>query len=350
MKDTDVKNIVLEKDFTTNVSVDRLVNIDLNNKTLTGNLSFATTQAGSIKLGKGTVTGNLTVDTPNVSFTNEATVSGTTTIKDVANNTFTNNGSLQAVLLQDSNGTRFVNGQNGQIANGLTVDTTANVLLQGQFTKVILTKPANLNLSNDSKIAELNTPNNIQATVTGGVVTSTSGLGNVEIKNVDKDVVYPKVTIKDYVTYKVTKDSKDYYGVQARIMLPEAQHAFLGEDDQVVVSLMNGQNVLSTSTSVGKGKAVLLEGYFKNEFANEKYYASTLFAPNVKYPSLGWTTTAWEATKMAPKPTGLKVEIKRGDKIVSSTISTLELNEKFTDGSSTQELSWETILNNNLPS
>jgi len=344
LKNSNVQNIVLEKDFTTNVSVDRLVNIDLNNKTLTGDLSFSTTQAGSIKLGKGTVTGNLTVDTPNVSFTNEATVSGTTTIKDVANNTFTNNGSLQAVVLQDSNGTRFVNGQTGKITNGLTVDTTANVSLEGQFEKVILKQSAKVALKEDAKIVDLNTSDNVQATVTGGTVTGTSGLGKVEIKSVDQKVTYPKVTIKDYVTYKVTKDSKEYYGVQARITLPEEEQALLGEEDQVVVSLMNGKNVLSTSTTIGKGQ--LLKGYFINEFNNEKYYASTLFVPNGSYPSKGWMTTEWKATKLA-KPDGLKVEIKRGDKIVSSTISTLALNEKFVDASSKEALAWETIFNMN---
>lgn len=345
LKDSNVQNIVLEKNFTTDISVNRLVNIDLNNKTLTGNISFSTTQAGNIKLGKGTVTGNLTVDTPNVSFTNEATVSGTTTIKDVANNTFTNNGSLQTVLLQDANGTRFVNGQTGQITNGLTVDTTANVLLEGQFEKVILKQSAKVALKEDAKIVDLNTSDNVQATVTGGTVTGTSGLGKVEIKNVDQQVTYPKVTIKDYVTYKVTKSSVDYYGIQARITLPLEEQKWVGSEDRVVVSLLNNGKVLSTSTSIGKGDTLKTD-YFKNDFANEKYYASTLFVPNGKYPSLGWSTTDWKATDVV-KPNGLKVEIKRGEKIVSSTISTLALNEKFTDDSSTVALAWETILGKN---
>jgi len=346
LKNSNVQNIVLEKNFSTNISVDRLVNIDLNNKTLTGNLSFSTTQAGNIKLGKGTVTGNLTVDTPNVSFTNEATVSGTTTIKDVANNTFTNNGSLQAVLLQDANGTRFVNGVSGTIAQGLTVDTKELVTLSGVFPKVIAKQSAKLNLVDNSKITNLNTLQGVTATVNGGTVIETTGAGTVDIKEATK---YPQVTLKKNATYRVLKGegeaAKNYYGIQARFTLPADQHGLIKESDKVVVSLMQGDKVLSTSTSKDSG-SLLLSKYFVNEYANEKFYASTLFTPNDTYPSSSWDTTKWTANA-ADKPNRLKVEIKRNDKIVSSSVSNLELDEVFTDGISKTPLTWLDVLEEN---
>lgn len=333
--------------ISTNVNVSRIVNLDLNNYELTGNVNFATDQAGKIELGKGKVSGNLTVKTPAVSFYNLATVTGVTTIEDVANNTFTNNGSLQTVLLQDPNGTRFVNGVSGTIAQDLTVDTTGIVALSGVFPKVIAKKAVKLILVNNAQITNLNTLQGVIATVSGGTVLETTGSGTVDIK--EDTIKYPQVTIKKNATYRVLKgegkDAKNYYGVQARFTLPADQHGLIKESDKVVVSLMQGDKILSTSTSKDSGN-LLLSKYFNNEYANEKFYASTLFTPNDTYPSGSWDTTKWTATP-ADKPNRLKVEIKRNDKIVSSSVSSLELDETFTDGISKSPLTWSDILEEN---
>ncbi len=340
-----VKKIVLNNNLTANFNATRKVDFDLNGKTLTGNVSYDTDAEGTILLSNGTVTGNLTVDTPNVSFTNSATVNGTTTIKDVANNTFTNNGLLNIVIIQDATGTpRFINGQNSQIQN-LVIDTMQPVNLQGVFTKVTVKQDTQLNLANGSVINDLNTDANVQAIVSGGTVKDTSGNGEVVID--DEEVVYPQVQIKGYVTYRVSKVDKNFYGVQARIVLPADQHASLQEGDRVVVSLMNGDKVLATSTTKEEVKD-LVKDVFKNEFANEKHYASTLFVPNGSYPSGTWDTTAWDASYDV-KPNRLKVEIKRDGKVISSTVSTVALDEAFTDGSSKVALSWEQILKENEP-
>lgn len=175
---------MLENDLTANVEVKRKVNINLGGKTLTGNLSYDTTEAGSILLSNGTVTGNLTVDTPNVSFTNSATVNGTTTITDVANNTFTNNGYLGAVVINDANGTRFVN--SGTVGT-VTIGGTGNgsVLLEGAFSNVTVDRTSTIVL--DGSISTLNVDANATATVvasseegSSASVGETSGEGTVE--------------------------------------------------------------------------------------------------------------------------------------------------------------------------
>lgn len=343
LANVNVKKIVLNNNLTANFSATRKIDFDLNGKTLTGNVSYDTDAEGTILLSNGTITGNLTVDTPSVSFTNSATVNGTTTIKDVANNTFTNNGLLNIVIIQDVTGTpRFVNGQNSQIQN-LVIDTIQPVNLQGGFTKVTVKQDTQLNLANGSVINDLNTDVNVQATVSGGTVKDTSGNGEVVID--DEEVAYPEVQIKGYVTYRVSKEDKNFYGVQARIVLPADQHAALQAGDRVVVSLMNGDKVLSTSTTK-EPVTDLVNDVFKNEFANEKHYASTLFVPNGSYPSGTWDTTAWDASYDV-KPNRLKVEIKRDGKVISSTVSTVALDETFTDGSSKVALSWEQILKEN---
>ncbi|WP_214882105.1 MULTISPECIES: hypothetical protein [unclassified Exiguobacterium] len=164
-----------------NLNVTRKVDIDLNGRTITGNVSFDTEESGTITLSKGTITGNLTVDTPSVSFTNSATVNGTTTITDVADNTFTNNGLLNIVIIQDATGTpRFINGQNSQIQN-LVIDTVQPVNLQGGFTKVTVKQNTQLNLANGSVINDLNTDANVQASVSGGTVETTTGEGKAVV-------------------------------------------------------------------------------------------------------------------------------------------------------------------------
>lgn len=181
LANVNVKKIVLNNNLTADFNATRKVDFDLNGKTFTGNVSYDTDAEGTILLSNGTVTGNLTVDTPNVSFTNSATVNGTTTIIDVANNTFTNNGLLNIVIIKDATGTpRFINGQNSQIQN-LVIDTVQPVNLQGGFTKVTVKQDTQLNLANGSVINDLNTDAGVQASVSGGTVETTTGEGEAVV-------------------------------------------------------------------------------------------------------------------------------------------------------------------------
>lgn len=141
---------------TTDLTIDRVVNLDLNGKTITGNVSVVTTVGGKIDFittgGASSITGTLTVDTPNADFTVGAgvTVNGLTTVKDVASKTFINNGTLNGVAIQDSNGTSLTN--NGLIiapvgGSAVTVDTTGNVTLGGTIPTVNIVKPATVTVA-----------------------------------------------------------------------------------------------------------------------------------------------------------------------------------------------------------
>lgn len=338
LANVNVKKIVLNNNLTANFNATRKVDFDLNGKTLTGNVSYDTDAEGTILLSNGTVTGNLTVDTPNVSFTNSATVNGTTTITDVANNTFTNNGLLKGMVnLNDLNGARFVN--NGTLDNGLNINTSAETKLEGSFAQVTISNNGKIIL--DGTIETLNAEQDV--VIEGGSVEEVKGNGSVSL-----DAKTPEVEIKDNVTIKVSKTYEgktyEFYGVQARILLTAEELQDVEEGDQVVVSLLEGEKVVATSTSKKE-----LGDMFVNKFAGEEFYASTLFVPNAElgfYPSGSWNTTAWAD---AEKPTGLKVEIKRGEKVVYSVTSSIPLNENFVDADSTEPLTWEEILEFNKP-
>ncbi|EPE62393.1 hypothetical protein L479_01218 [Exiguobacterium sp. S17] len=330
MSNARVSNIVLSNNLSTNINATRKVNINLNGKTLTGNVSFATTEPGEIRLGAGQITGNLTVNTPNISFYNAATVNGTTTITDVANNTFTNNGVLKgAVNLNDANGARFVN--RGTLDNGLNINTSATIKLDGTFAQVTLEGTGKVVL--DGTIQTLNAEQDV--VIEGGSVEEVKGDGGVMLES---DA--PKVSIKDYVTYQVSgtvnEISYKFQGVQARVLLTPQELSKTKSGDKVIVTLLAGNKALVKSTSDNE-----LDKMFINEFADEKFYASTMFLPNGQYPSKSWVTEEWTTPV---KPDGLKVEIVRGEKVIYSVVSSKPLNESFTDGSSTEILSWEDVL------
>lgn len=332
--------IIFGSNISGDVNVTRKVDIDLNDNTLTGDLTFNTSESGTITLDAGTVDGNLTVNTPNVSFINNATVTGTTTIVDVASSTFTNNGTLTgAVVLTDANGTRVVN--NGTLTSGLTVNTPGVVNLSGTFNNVTVSQNTTLNLT--GTITNLNT--NADVIVEGGAVTNpVSGTGTVT--QTVANVVAPLVKIENYVTLKVVKDGTTFNGVQVRMTLSDAEKGKLVDGDTLKVSLLKGTEVLATSTLINTGTSIADK--FVNEFAGVGGDGSTYFTPNQSYSSSSWTTDAWNNVTVDDKPTAVKVEILRGGSVVSSTISKAALNETFTDADSDSPIAWNSLfpLNN----
>lgn len=165
------------------VSITHLVNLDLGTHTLTGNLDFQVpSQSGTMKLSNGTLTGNLTVNTPLASFTNSATVSGSTTITNVAPGTFTNTGTLHAVTITDADGTRFVN--NGTTGT-VEVATAGAVTLEGSIANVIVTT-ANDSITNKGTITNFDAQAPVTlvntgtvADVKGSSAVAVSGAGEV---------------------------------------------------------------------------------------------------------------------------------------------------------------------------
>lgn len=113
------------------------MNIDLNGNTLTGNVSYTNLIAAGVvtlstSIPGGKVDGTLTVNTPVADFVvgTGVTVTGLTTITDVASSTFINNGTLSAVQINDANGTRFVN---NNTVGPITLGDNVNATLVGNF-------------------------------------------------------------------------------------------------------------------------------------------------------------------------------------------------------------------------
>ncbi|NMO96625.1 S-layer homology domain-containing protein [Paenibacillus lemnae] len=158
-----------------------------------------------------------------------------------------------------------------------------------------------------------------------------------------------KPVIADYVTYAVAKEEGIYKGVQVRMILSDEEKAKIQKDDKVVVSLLKDDEVLATST-LNASTAADIRKKFENEFAGEGGYGSTLFAPNQVYPSDSWTT-AWNKPLITAedKPTGAKVEILRGGKVISIVNTTGALNETFTDGTSQSAFTWDRIIEEQTP-
>ncbi|WP_404455658.1 hypothetical protein LG329_07980 [Virgibacillus necropolis] len=93
-----------------------------------------------------TINGDLIVNIPNADFIIDATTTVTevTIIKDVASNTFTNEGTLGAVLIEDENGTHFVN---ERTVGTVTIDTIGEVILDGDIENVEAIKSAKITIA-----------------------------------------------------------------------------------------------------------------------------------------------------------------------------------------------------------
>ncbi len=100
--------------------VGRLVDINLNGYTLTGNLSFDTGDSGTINLYAGTITGDLTVSAPNATFNNYANVTGTVTINGVSEDTWNEYPNNNTLIWYAAGGTLHIHGGAGQVTFNAT--------------------------------------------------------------------------------------------------------------------------------------------------------------------------------------------------------------------------------------
>ncbi|MED0665957.1 hypothetical protein P4T04_06450 [Bacillus badius] len=189
----------------------------MNEKTLTGNLTYNAPNAdGTITLDEGRLAGDLTVNTPKASFVNNATVTGTTTITDVASHTFTNNGSLQAVVINDANGTRFVNGAEatvGTLTIGGAVDAEGAVLLEGKFNQVTVERSTTITLVGSVSTLEVKEGSEVKVEAKDGEETPTigeiTGEGTVDTTiETEKALAVAKTQAKE--TLKGYKNAQDY--------------------------------------------------------------------------------------------------------------------------------------------
>lgn len=94
---------------------------------------------GTITLGAGTLTGNLTVNTPNATFVNNANVGGTVFINNVSANTWNENASGNKLEFNDPNANTNLVIAAGKTVASLTLKTQAVVTIPASSTVTALT-------------------------------------------------------------------------------------------------------------------------------------------------------------------------------------------------------------------
>lgn len=166
VKNTAIKTIKLGDSITGNLSVDRLANIDLNGKTVTGNVSISTDKQGEIDITAGTITGNLTATAPAATINNSATVKGTVTINDVAVGTWNENADDNKFVINDKTGVIFNVKPGKKVAKiEVTAEATGDVKINNEGTITELEANSEVTLVNKQ----------------GATVTTVSGTKDVEI-------------------------------------------------------------------------------------------------------------------------------------------------------------------------
>ncbi|MFZ4451714.1 hypothetical protein [Salibacterium aidingense] len=102
--EAEVINITLDETITLDpVEFEYLGNLDLGSETLEGDVFYDTEDAGTLTLKNGTIDGNVTVDAPNATVNNSASVEGTTTINDVDDSTWNEKTDGNELVVDDEN-------------------------------------------------------------------------------------------------------------------------------------------------------------------------------------------------------------------------------------------------------
>jgi hypothetical protein len=81
------------------INITKLVSLNLGTYTIKGNVNISSDAAGTINISNGTIDGDLTVNTPNATVNNSATVTGTVTINGVATGTWNENVSGNTIVV-----------------------------------------------------------------------------------------------------------------------------------------------------------------------------------------------------------------------------------------------------------
>lgn len=141
----------------------RNIEVDLNGKTLIGNLKYSMPNEQkevSLKSSQvnGKLQGDLTVDTPKADFVvgENVEIVGTAIIVNVKESTFHNKGTLNAVDIQDTDGTSFENHSQGAIKGDVSINTIGEVKLIGKVDSVEVNQAAKITVDAAATIAKLN--------------------------------------------------------------------------------------------------------------------------------------------------------------------------------------------------
>lgn len=134
-------------------AVSRIVDINLNGYTLTGNLSFDTGDSGTINLYAGTITGDLTVSAPNATFNNYANVTGNVVINDISGSTWNEYANGNKIVWDAENKTLHVF---GAVASVTVNNTGSTITGAGNIGKLII--PEGVSVSVDEAPQSVDLP------------------------------------------------------------------------------------------------------------------------------------------------------------------------------------------------
>ncbi|MBS4020836.1 MAG: cell wall-binding repeat-containing protein [Dethiobacter sp.] len=203
LQQTAEPTVIFGADFATDLTITRLVSIDFDTYTLTGNLTINTATAGTINLNgtaANSIVGNLTVNAGNATVNNNININGSITIKDVSSGTFNQDGDADDIEIIDEDGGTF-NYTAGNIPGGIIIapPTSQNpIVLGGNFTGVPVgvakpskidiapgSTPPDITVNEDAEGSEIEnfsgTPANVNVNTNSDITIYVSGDANVTV-------------------------------------------------------------------------------------------------------------------------------------------------------------------------
>ncbi|RKQ12987.1 S-layer homology domain-containing protein [Ureibacillus endophyticus] len=239
-------------------------NFNLGNSTEDLNINIPAGQSFVVTLSGKTV-GDLNVTAPDSDIKNYATILGTTTIIDIDNNSFYNSGSLNALVIKDTNGARIVNESAGSIA-ALTIaptstGSTQQLVLAGNFTGTAINVTENANVTTvagtTATINVANTKTLVLDNKAGSAVTSKGeGTTSTPAQGASKEAAEKlAAAIEDaeaIVDAKADKQYKDYSALETALTqakkVYEAPNATAADKNAQTTALENAIKALVEAT------------------------------------------------------------------------------------------------------
>ena len=104
-----------------------------------GNLKIETNEEGNISFtGNGTLDGNLVIDAPNASINSDLNVTGTTTIEEIADSTFSTTGTHAKGIFIKSGRLKLEGSASDAEITIIDVSNGKKVIIEGAAAKVII--------------------------------------------------------------------------------------------------------------------------------------------------------------------------------------------------------------------
>jgi hypothetical protein len=177
LNNSNIRTINFKANFEADISAERLINLNFNQYTLTGDVKINTSQTGEMTISGSadpSINGSLTVKTPNASITNKAKVSGGVIIQAVAKGTWNEEADGNNLDVQVANGgviniignadsvtiTSGDEGLNITVSEGgtvktLTVNAEASIVLKGEVANAVIKAPVTVEGADKIQSAEI---------------------------------------------------------------------------------------------------------------------------------------------------------------------------------------------------